>query len=663
MMLIRVALSVALLAQSSFSAPITPLFVTFPGEQNMTDSEMAMNYLQRFGYLNLKRSNIAMVSLKSAITKMQKTLGLPETGELDKTTFSAMRQPRCGVPDVLNYKTFDDEKWKRNNLTYRVMSYTPDLDPLVVDDAFARALKLWSDVTPLTFTRIYSGEADIMIQFGKQWHGDPYPFDGKDGLLAHAYPPGENVYGSLHGDAHFDDDEFWTLGKGAAVKTRYGNADGAFCHFPFTFDGKTYKACTADGREDGHIWCATTADYNKDKKYGFCPHELLYTIGGNSGGLPCVLPFVFDGESYDKCTTEGRQDGYRWCATTSNFDVDKKYGFCPSRADAVVSGNSDGEQCSFPFIFLGKKYDACTTDGRVDKQLWCATTSNFDEDKKWGFCPNAGYSLFLVAAHEFGHSLGLDHSTLKGALMYPMYKYEENFKLPSDDIAGIQHLYGQKPGPTAPTSTTMAPISTTGPTTAYPTTKPVADICNVNTFDAVASIKGTLHFFKNGNVWKLTSVKKVIIGKIPIAKLWPKAPSNIDALFEDINAQKVYIFSGRSYWVFSGKSLESGYPKDIGKLGIDTSVERIFGAVMKGQKKVQLLGGQKIWRLDMMTQKVDRISPIDRTFHHVPIDADIVFRHKKNIYFLQGKYFWKMDQYYRITFVGYIKSDLLNCKE
>lgn len=49
----------------------------------------------------------------------------------------------------------------------RIINYTPDMDVSLIDDAFARAFKVWSDVTPLTFTRLFEGTADIMISFGK----------------------------------------------------------------------------------------------------------------------------------------------------------------------------------------------------------------------------------------------------------------------------------------------------------------------------------------------------------------------------------------------------------------------------------------------------------------------------------------------------------------
>lgn len=51
--------------------------------------------------------------------------------------------------------------------TSRIIGYTPDLDPETVDDAFARAFQVWSGVTPLRFSRIHDGEADIMINFGR----------------------------------------------------------------------------------------------------------------------------------------------------------------------------------------------------------------------------------------------------------------------------------------------------------------------------------------------------------------------------------------------------------------------------------------------------------------------------------------------------------------
>ena len=50
---------------------------------------------------------------------------------------------------------------------HRILNYSPDMESSLIDDAFARAFKVWSEVTPLTFTRLYDGTADIMISFGK----------------------------------------------------------------------------------------------------------------------------------------------------------------------------------------------------------------------------------------------------------------------------------------------------------------------------------------------------------------------------------------------------------------------------------------------------------------------------------------------------------------
>lgn len=204
----------------------------------------------------------------------------------------------------------------------RILNYTPDLKKSDVDRAIRNALNVWADVTPLTFKKLHAGIADIMISFGSKGemivdhtkrgisslssvfkrlfhlcsveHGDYNPFDGPNGLLAHAYPPGQGI----GGDTHFDEDEHWTKDS----------------------SGDTYNKSLLN---------------NSSKQV----KQLRLTL---------LIPVL------------------------------------------------------------------------------------------------VAYNLFIVAAHELGHALGMSHSTDAGALMYPVYSYATGYPLAEDDIKGIQALYGKK---------------------------------------------------------------------------------------------------------------------------------------------------------------------------------------------------------------------------
>ena len=52
----------------------------------------------------------------------------------------------------------------------------------------------------------------------------------------------------------------------------------------------------------------------------------------------------------------------------------------------VCGGNSDGQPCAPSYTVGTKTYTGCIRDGRNDNELWCSTTSDYDKDKKWGFC-------------------------------------------------------------------------------------------------------------------------------------------------------------------------------------------------------------------------------------------------------------------------------------
>lgn len=70
--------------------------------------------------------------------------------------------------------------------------------------------------------------------------------------------------------------------------------------------------------------------------------------------------------------------------------------------------------------------------------------AHFDSAERWSLHSGKGRNLFIVVAHEVGHTLGLEHSPVKSALMSPYYKkLSKDFVLSWDDILAVQNLYGE----------------------------------------------------------------------------------------------------------------------------------------------------------------------------------------------------------------------------
>ncbi|NXP44050.1 MMP7 protein, partial [Heliornis fulica] len=110
-----------------------------------------------------------------------------------------------------------------------------------------------------------------------------------------------------------------------------------------------------------------------------------------------------------------------------------------TRADIVIKFAQREHGDGYPFDGRGNTLAHAFAPGKG-----IGGDAHFDNEERWSET-NQEINLFLVAAHEFGHSLGLSHSNVREALMYPIYTYVDpkTFKLPDDDRQGIQKLYGK----------------------------------------------------------------------------------------------------------------------------------------------------------------------------------------------------------------------------
>jgi hypothetical protein len=111
------------------------------------------------------------------------------------------------LPTVAEYSIV--RAWDHTNISYCFSNGTADIASSDENQAVLDAMALWSAVSPVTFAEVACASANITILWATGSHGDGAPFDGRNGVLAHAFYPPPN--GSFAGDLHLDDAEDWTL--------------------------------------------------------------------------------------------------------------------------------------------------------------------------------------------------------------------------------------------------------------------------------------------------------------------------------------------------------------------------------------------------------------------------------------------------------------------
>ncbi|XP_020904503.1 72 kDa type IV collagenase [Exaiptasia diaphana] len=106
--------------------------------------------------------------------------------------------------------------------------------------------------------------------------------------------------------------------SGAAGQSLNCNFENKFCN---------YKQDTSDTFD----WVWNTKGNGGINNGPATDHTLLSpqpikTIAGNANGANCVFPFTYNKKTYTNCININHP--YKWCSTTSNYDKDKKWGNC-----------------------------------------------------------------------------------------------------------------------------------------------------------------------------------------------------------------------------------------------------------------------------------------------------------------------------------------------
>lgn len=269
--------------------------------------------------------------------------------------------------------------------------------------------------------------------------------------------------------------------------------------------------------------------------------------------------------------------------------------------------------------------------------------AHFDISERWTLNSHKGRNLFIVTAHEIGHTLGLEHSPVRNALMSPYYKkLGKDLVLSWDDIAAVQQLYGkpfsgsavQLPGRVF--TSFLDSVEAEQPGTAQQ-----APYCQA-AFDAITmDLNHTVYIFKGGQYWTVSTAGQV--SSALLREGWPGLPRAIEAAAVSQKDGKFYFFRGGRCWRYKDRKLEAGFPRKSNTIGLPRHPDSAFYYQPLGRMVV--LKGQRYFVLSQESLRVEPYYPRELAdWKGVPPGANgVLTRPDGQLYFFKDDRFWRFD--------------------
>ncbi|KAM9376177.1 matrix metalloproteinase-17b [Pholidichthys leucotaenia] len=278
----------------------------------------------------------------------------------------------------------------------------------------------------------------------------------------------------------------------------------------------------------------------------------------------------------------------------------------PLEFHEVGSPDAADLQVDFLHGYHGDGYPFDGTGGAVGHAFFPSDPAraggvHLDAEEEWAFRQPAseGTDLFTVLVHEFGHALGLVHSSSRHSVMRPYYQGPAgdplHYRLGPQDLEHITQLYGKKNQLLATDAPRLAPEPQLHHRGYHHRHRhgPSIDRCNTS-FDAVAKIRGETFFFKGLTMWRVNGGGLVSGRGASVRRMWRGLPADLPRLHAVLERQSdhaIIFISGSQFWLFRDLTLQEGYPQSLSALrmgvnlaGIDTDEDDVEEAATGAEK-------------------------------------------------------------------------------